>query len=101
MTTFGDQIYHNEASMEDRREALANDTSKGGVSSDTYLSRAQSQVGQELRGRFGRLAEANFSVVGKGPLPYPRPPTGPWAEPDPTGTEPPLGFSVDDVPKVD
>jgi hypothetical protein len=101
MTTFGNQIFHSEATMEEKRETLANDRPGGGISNDTFFSRAARTLGSELGGRFSHEPEARPRIVGKGPLPYPQQPTGsPWAGADPTGDEPPLGIDVNAVPDV-
>jgi hypothetical protein len=96
MSTDATRPYSNEASQGERREALQNDRAQG----TTYVARAIAERGEELGGRFAHLGREQ-QVVGQGPSVYPRPPTGPWAGPDPSGDEPPLGFSVDDVPRVD
>ena len=60
------------------------------VKNDTYYSRAQTDVGSELGGRYRHLAPA--SVVGVPQYPQ-QPPNSPFRQ-DPTGAEPPLGIDV-------
>jgi hypothetical protein len=121
MTTEPNQPFHNDTPMADRVEALRNDRAQEGTQQstgtegtqqrptkpDTYLSRAASSVGAELGGRFAHLAEQ--TIVGdriaqlKGAprkYLYPwQPPNSPFAC-DPVPDEPPLGFSINDVPDV-
>src|SRR6516165_12349684 len=61
----------------------------------TYAQRAATDVDLNPGGRFATY-RAPATVVKGGPD-YPRIPSGPWSEPDPTGIEPPLGVSGDAV----
>jgi len=61
----------------------------------TFAERAAATANDERGGRFATY-RAPATVVKGGPD-YPRIPSGPWSEPDPTGIEPPLGVSVDAV----
>ena len=100
MSTFNDSPYHNETSMDERREALKNDTTKGGgPSNDTYLSRAARSLGAELGGRFAHLGKEQSVVGQRGPHVWPRQPTGsPWRG-DEVPDEPPLGINVNALPE--
>src|SRR5262245_55301495 len=62
----------------------------------TYLGQVQDL---ELGGRFAKVVKA--TVTGMEPTPeYPQQPTGsPWAN-EPSGTEPPLGVSIDAMEPV-
>ena len=67
------------------------------VQRDTYLARAQAEL-DEAGGRFKRQTPR---LVGAGPPQYPRlPSSSPWASPDPSGDEPPLGIDVKAVPDL-
>jgi hypothetical protein len=59
----------------------------------TYLGLALSAP--EVGGRFG----SKPVVVGSEPVPAALPASGPWAG-DPCGIEPPLGFSIDELPAL-
>jgi hypothetical protein len=62
----------------------------------TYFSCAQAQAGEELGGRFAALAKPIVTGVPS----YPQQPvSSPWSR-DPVPPEPPLGYSVDEVPIV-
>ena len=63
----------------------------------TYHSYAQSSVNDE---RGGRFAAADKQVVtGSSPYSFPRiSEASPWAVPDQVGTEPPLGYNIDEQP---
>jgi hypothetical protein len=56
----------------------------------TYLDHYHSDLG----GRFA-ITERETVVGRPSPAPPPLPPTSPWAGPDPTGPEPPLGYAID------
>jgi hypothetical protein len=56
----------------------------------TYLDHTHSDLG----GRFA-ITEHQTVVGRPSPAPPPLPPTSPWAGPDPTGPEPPLGYAID------
>ena len=60
----------------------------------SYHSVAAGSADDERRGRFA-VAGNNTTVVGASPISYPQQPsTSPWHR-DPVGTEPPLGYSVE------
>jgi hypothetical protein len=84
-----DQPYHNEATQAERREML-----KG----DTYHSRAQNELGQEL-GRWAHLSKGQ-RVTGTAPSVWPTmPANNPWASnvvPD----EPPTGQRIDEMEPI-
>jgi hypothetical protein len=61
----------------------------------TYAERAAATANDERGGRFAGY-QSPAAVVKGGPD-YPRIPSGPWSEPDPTGQEPSLGYSVDQL----
>jgi hypothetical protein len=66
------------------------------VLKDTYLTRARADADLAASGRF---KTQNATVVTSIPT-YPRQPTAsPWASADPN-IEPPLGFSVDELPEL-
>jgi hypothetical protein len=72
-----------EISQREKREVLR----------DTYLSRAQADAEIEAQGRFKR--QSPTTIVG---AQYPRQSSNsPWASPDPTGPEPPLGEDIEYV----
>jgi hypothetical protein len=77
---------------------FANDTdqqTRRQVLKDAYFSRAQSDADM-IGGRFKK--ENATQVVG---IPtYPTPPNGPWATPDPSGPEPPLGYDINALPEL-
>jgi hypothetical protein len=56
----------------------------------TYAAHAEAAA-DPVGGRFAHLAPPK---VVKGGPDYPPIPSGPWAAPDPSGDEPPLGFDV-------
>jgi hypothetical protein len=87
-----DQPYSNAATRAEKLAVLRNDQVQG----TTYVARAIAERGEELGGRFAHLGREQ-QVVGQGPSVYPRPPNGPWAGPDPTPDEPPLGIDVNKV----
>jgi len=77
-----------DASQAERREVLRN---------DTYLSRAKADA--DLAAGGGRFAkEVATRVVGVPRYPT-LPATSPWAG-DPVPDEPPLGYSIDEMPIV-
>jgi hypothetical protein len=59
----------------------------------TYAERAAATANDERGGRFAGYQSP--AAVVKSAVDYPRLPSGPWSEPDPTGTEPPLNYSID------
>ena len=77
------QPFNNDTDQQTRRR----------VERDTYLSRAQVEADQ-VGGRFKKEIETHVTGVPT----YPSlPASSPWASPDPTGLEPPLGYSVDQM----
>jgi hypothetical protein len=82
--------YFNEATMQQKVEALRNDQAQH----STYHQRAIAEAGLEL-GRFSHLSKEQI-VTGSRSVPqYPRQHGTPWSKPDPSGQEPSLGYSVD------
>lgn len=69
------------------------------VQRDTYLARAQAEL-DEAGGRF--KGKTPSTIIHKNPASiYPRlPSSSPWAKPDPSGDEPPLGIDVNAVPDL-
>jgi len=80
--------FENEASQREKREVLRN---------DTYLSRAASEI--EPGGRFAKLHSPTITGALPGPQVPQQPPTSPFHH-DPVGSEPPLGFAVDEMVPV-
>ena len=78
--------YQNNATQEEKLEALRNDTN---------FSRQQNELA-ESGGRYSKVTPSK--LVGADQA-YPAPPTGPWSGADPAPLEPPLGFSVDAMQK--
>jgi hypothetical protein len=120
MNTEGNQPFSNEASRDERAEVLRNDKAQHQpmpVRGQTYLSKAQQELGSELGGRYAHLGR-EMTVVGARPLEldtsqdghaalalekqrgrlpiYPAQPNNPWAA-DAGNVTPPLGISVNDV----
>jgi hypothetical protein len=60
----------------------------------TFHQHAQAQADEMSQGRFAAIGHAQ--VVGAGPVP--KYPAAAAHQSDPVGTEPPLGFSVDEMP---
>jgi|SRR6516165_7983731 hypothetical protein len=89
-----DQPFHNESSQAERRAMLKQDRAS------TFFARAMASMGEEL-GRYSHLGKEQV-VTGSKPVPqFPRIPSGPWSEPCPSGTSPPLGYSVDAMEPVE
>jgi hypothetical protein len=66
----------------------------------TFHRHAQSHANDEAGGRFAAVNPT--TVTGATPIPsYPALPSGPWSGSDPVPTEPPLGYSVDDMPGLE
>jgi hypothetical protein len=66
----GNQPFHSDASKGDRLEALRHDRAQGQpipVRGQTYLSKAQQELGSELGGRYAHLGRET-TVVGARPL---------------------------------
>lgn len=80
--------YHNEASQAERHAIV---TAKAEHAHNTYLGRAEAEIGEEMGGRFKRLAA--IPVTGVPTIPT-LPASSPWSVPDPTGIEPPLGVDI-------
>src|SRR5262245_47011906 len=80
--------FNNETDQETRRQILK----------DTLLSRAQADAEIEAQGRFKRHTPT--TVTGAAPT-YPKLPSGnPWATPDPSGKELPLGYDINALPEL-
>jgi len=86
-----DPTYNQTATMREKKEMLSHDKI-----ASTYHSRAQSELGLEL-GRFSHLAKEQVVTGSTGVPQYPRQVGTPWSEPDPN-QEPPLGYSVSELP---
>ena len=83
-----------EISQAERRRILAEDRR-----ARTYFSEAQANADLELGGRYAKVTTT--TVVGAGPIQYPRLPlTAPANQAAMVGDEPPLGFSVNDIEPV-
>jgi len=83
--------FNNERSQAERQKVLENDRKVR----STYFQHAQTDPDLELGGRFKKLIPSVVVGTGAGPV-YPQQPEGsPWAK-EPIGTEPPLGYSVED-----
>jgi hypothetical protein len=78
--------YRNEASQAERKAVLEN---------DNYHTRAQNTL-DESGGRYTKLTPTNVTGTASAQVPK-LPESSPWATDDPTGVEPPLGFSVDEM----
>jgi hypothetical protein len=76
---------------------IADQEERRRVMKDTLLSRTQADVDIEAQGRFRRHNPT--TVTGAAPS-YPSPPNGPWANPDPSGPEPTLGYDIDALPEL-
>jgi hypothetical protein len=77
-------------SQKEKREVQASDR----LARSTYFQHAQADPDLELGGRFKKLTPS--TVVGSGPVSYPRlPETSPWSC-DPCPPEPTLGYSVEE-----
>jgi hypothetical protein len=80
-------------SQAERRKLLAEDRQR----LNTYRAHAEADADLELGGRF---AEVTTTVIGAGPISYPRQPEGsPWAC-DPCPTEPPLKYDINEMEPV-
>jgi hypothetical protein len=62
----------------------------------TMLERQLADMSDDPQGK-------DVRVVGASALPVypPQPPGSPWAGADPVGDEPPLGYSIDDLPNME
>jgi hypothetical protein len=86
-----------EISQRERREVLRNDRKVREAA--TYHSIAMAGVDDERGGRYA-TSGSKQTVIGASPIAYPAQPAGsPWAK-EPIGTEPPLGYSVDEQDPV-
>jgi hypothetical protein len=84
-----------EVSQHERRKLIE----ERRVRAATYHSVAMAGVDDERGGRYAN-ADSRASVIGASPIAYPAQPEGsPWHR-DPCGTEPPLGYSVDEQEPV-
>src|SRR6516165_9022653 len=69
-STHGNQPFHSDADAAQKLEALRNDRSQGQprpTGGQTYLSKAQQELGSELGGRYAHLGRET-TVVGARPL---------------------------------
>jgi hypothetical protein len=66
---------------------------------NTYRAHAEASIDEDRGGRFA-LVRKPATIVGAGPIAYPRlPEDSPWSS-NPLPPEPPLGYSVDDLEPV-
>jgi hypothetical protein len=72
----------------------SNQAERRSVQRDSYFSRAQAEAEIEAQGRFKKH---NPTIVTGVTTQYPRPSSGPWATPDPTGPEPPFPIDIEFV----
>jgi hypothetical protein len=77
--------YINPASQAERKAILE---------SDNYHRRAQNQP-DDAGGRFQKLTPTIVTGTASAQVPK-LPENSPWASPDPSGPEPPLGYSVEE-----
>jgi hypothetical protein len=94
-------VYSNDVPRDERTEIVKGDglrLPRLGEQGDTYFSRAQRALGEEL-GRYQGLLRGQQTVVGQGPVPYPAVPNHPFAA-DVGNVERPLGYSVEDLPDM-
>ena len=98
----GNTSFHSDVDAASKLEALRNDASQhkqpASGPPDTYFSRAQRALGEEL-GRYQGLIRGQQQIVGQGPVPYPAQPNHPFAV-DVGNVERPLGYSVEDLPDM-
>jgi hypothetical protein len=71
-------------------------TEKKQIVRDTYLSRAQTETDLGTQGRFRKETATRITAVPTYPT---QPASSPWSS-DPVAPEPPLGFSVDELPNL-
>jgi hypothetical protein len=84
-----------ELSQAFKRKILAEDRDR----LSTYRAHAEANADLELGGRYAKVTTT--TVVGAGPIQYPRLPlTAPSNQAAMVGDEPPLGFSVNDMEPV-
>ena len=83
--------YVNDSSQDERKTMLKNDRQ-----ARTYFERAQESIGDELGGRYRPLTKPSVEAVPSVPR---QPPNSPWHS-DPTGPEPSLGYSFNDMAPV-
>lgn len=77
-------------SQVEKRQVLENDRR-----ASTYMAQAASVIDEDRGGRFAAVG-SSATVIGTTPVEYPQQPlNSPWAS-EPIGTEPPLGYSVDE-----
>jgi hypothetical protein len=79
--------YHQNSDQREREAILRNDRA------NTFAGRAQAEA-DDVRGRWAQ--EHKATVIGAGPVVYPRLPENSWTN-DPTGVEPSLGIDVNAV----
>src|SRR6516162_6063265 len=80
--------YHQDLDQRERERLLRND-----LRANTFAGRAQAEA-DEIQGRWAQ--EHKATVIGAGPVEYPRLPENSWTN-DPTGVEPPLNIDVNTV----
>jgi hypothetical protein len=79
-----------EITQKERKQILRNDEAQ------TYLSRAEAEVGSELGGRFKHLGSKTTIVGASGGPTYPKmPKDNPWASKVVPDTPDPLGYEID------
>jgi hypothetical protein len=89
--------YHQEANQAERAEGLRNDKAQA----STMFERAKSEVGAELGGRFRHLSK-DQQIVGDRNIHLPgQRPESHWGGAFREGDEPPLGFSIEQVPSME
>jgi hypothetical protein len=85
----------NQDDQADRKATFENDR-RVREQGSTLHDHARASIDDEAGGRFAKVSPS--TVIGSTPLPrYPQLPSGPWSGEDLVGTEPPLGFRVDDM----
>jgi hypothetical protein len=77
--------YHQNSDQREREAVMRNDRA------NTFAGRASAEA-DEIQGRWAQ--EHKATVIGTGPVEYPRLPENSWTN-DPTGVEPPLNYSVE------
>ena len=79
----------------ERRRQMAEDQRR----LSTYRDHAENDPELQLGGRFAKVTPTTVVGAASGPV-YPRLPSGPWAEGDPSGDEPPLGLDINAIEPV-
>jgi hypothetical protein len=90
MNTITHRPYHQDADQRERERILRNDRA------NTFAGRAQAEA-DDVRGRWAQ--EHKATVIGAGPVEYPRLPENSWTH-DPVPPEGPVGVSVEDLEPV-